>query len=221
MIKNIDNFIILDQKRIIVLGGEKAREILYFNNTDEIGQSSLNRKNVILLISARQIYYKGLIFSRKARSKLGELVRTKFLNLLPVPENELYYSYFVDEDKTDIRVLCFAVNKSLLDEKYEMISRLGAKIKAVYPVPLLYFLKYRREEIFKEKRESHFNNEDEGFIYLNELADMLYFTVFYKGGIYLHSCNIADYADEIVEIEEYFNEHLNISKLISCKNEKS
>lgn len=220
MSKIIDNFIILDQENITVITGKRNQEIYYYKNSNELDPSLLNKKKTVLLISAKQIYFKNLIFNKKVKNKIEELVKTKFVNLLAVPESELYYSYFVDEDKENINVLCFAVNKSLLDEKYEIISNLGIKIKAVFPIPLLYFLRYRQEEKYKEKRESQSNSEDKAFVYINELADTLYFTVFYSSGVYLHSCSTTNYKNEIIKIEEYFNEHLNISRIIVCNNEE-
>lgn len=220
MNKIINNFIILDQENITVITGKRNEEIFYYKNSNELDPSLLNKKRAVLLISAKQIYFKNLIFSKKVKNKLEELVKTKFVNLLAVPENQLYYSYFVDEDKEGINVLCFAINKSLLDEQYEIISNLGVKIKAVFPIPLLYFLKYRQGEKFREKRESQSNSEDKAFVYINELADTLYFTVFYSSGVYLHSCNTSNYKNEIIKIEEYFNKHLNISRIVVCNNEK-
>ncbi|MFP4017438.1 MAG: hypothetical protein ACLFUI_10450, partial [Halanaerobiales bacterium] len=95
------HYIIIDNQKIQVINNDKLnsdRMSLSVNTYmyEELDSSFFKKKESLLLISSSSLFTDSFFIPIQARDKVLELVKVKFINLLPVSEEDLYYSYFID-----------------------------------------------------------------------------------------------------------------------------
>ncbi|MFP4662098.1 MAG: hypothetical protein ACLFPF_07905 [Halanaerobiales bacterium] len=225
------NYIIIDNQKIKLIKAGKTNngQIYLSDNTymyGELDSSFFDRKEWLILISSSSLFTDSFFVPIQARDKISELVRVKFINLLPVSEEDLYYSYYIDQqyygnyngtdqDEDSLFVVCFAVRKEVVDKVYRLVRSSGKKINYILPLPLLFYIYHR-----KRQREGHFEsstiedlNDLRGLLYIDRYFDMTAFTICHNQGIYFRSCRLDRLNEELRRTIEYLKEHIEISEL--------
>ena len=137
---------------------------------------------VTLLIPAVNLFLQTLDLPREAEDRLGEIIKFQFADQLPCRQEEVYISYYLaHQSEQRIKVLAFAVLKDYLDQLYDLCQQVDVKVKAIVPLPLVYYLCYQQQ----------FSSE-QNILYLNPCLDYFNFTFLSKEQIYLRGSQTKD-----------------------------
>ena len=149
----------------------------------------------------------------KGRNRIDEIVRVKFVNKLPLTENELYYSYFLEQnipDNGSYLVICFAVKRELIDTAYKILSEKKIKIKHIIPLPLLFYFYHIEED---KERVKNVYREQEAIIFLDTYGNKISFTVFHPDGVYLRTVQGENLSPELKNTVNYLKEYQQVARI--------
>lgn len=221
--KIIYNYLLLDNQGLILLKPKKTIKNEFKRNyftyeklkDPELKGSlyKLRKGQTALLIPASQLFIESFFISKEGKSKLDEIIRVKFINQLPLSENEIYYSYYLGQEnlRGDYLVICFAFKREIIDNVYEMLVGEKVKIKYILPLPVLLYIYHYNQNRDKIKKE--ICHEKSAIIYLDRYYNKLAFTVFHSDGLYLRSANLENMKSEVNRTVDYLKEYFGVENL--------
>ena len=151
-------FLIYNQNKLqlISLNGKAVQKESVSVKDDEasslLPNSSFNEnvKEASVLLPAGKLLIRVYDLPAGADKKIENIVNYKFIADLPFDREELYYSYYVDEDYTGLKVILFAVRRNYVDDIYQLCQNMSIKIKGIFPLPVFNYVNYRNRVIEEE-----------------------------------------------------------------------
>ncbi|MFI5359402.1 MAG: hypothetical protein ACHQYO_05070 [Halanaerobiales bacterium] len=218
---NVSDRLILENQGFVILEPENTvdnQTYISFEDFKELDkQSSLYKKiqkgQGILFVPASQLFMDSFFLPEKGRNRIDEIVRVKFVNKLPLTENELYYSYFLEQnipDNGSYLVICFAVKRELIDTAYKILSEKKIKIKHIIPLPLLFYFYHIEED---KERVKNVYREQEAIIFLDTYGNKISFTVFHPDGVYLRTVQGENLSPELKNTVNYLKEYQQVARI--------
>ena len=218
---NISNKLLLDNQGFVLLEPESTVDnqiFISFEDFRELDRESSLYKKIqkgqeTLLIPASQLFIDSFFLPEKGRNKIDEIVRVKFVNKLPLQENELYYSYYLEQNipgEGSYLVICFAVKREVVDKAYKILSEKKIRIKHIIPLPLLFYLYHSGKD---KERIREVYREQEAAIFLDDYSDKIAFTVFHANGVYLRSVKRDNLSPELKNTMDYLQGYQQIDEV--------
>lgn len=218
---NVSDRLILENQGFVILEPENTvdnQTYISFEDFKELDkQSSLYKKiqkgQGILFVPASQLFMDSFFLPEKGRNRIDEIVRVKFVNKLPLTENELYYSYYLEQnipDNGSYLVICFAVKRELIDTAYKILSEKKIKIKHIIPLPLLFYFYHIEED---KERVKNVYREQEAIIFLDTYGNKISFTVFHPDGVYLRTVQGENLSPELKNTVNYLKEYQQVARI--------
>ncbi len=180
----------------LIFNENYSKEIRDNNLSEILRLSDYPVKRITLLIPGNRLLFSAFKIPREAQYRLEEIIDLKFLSKLSFPREDLYYSYYLVEDKENFIVLAFAVKREFINELYAICRSSGLKVDKILPLPFLYYLYHLQKGIEPLKYQGR------TILYLDYDNNYGHFTIIGPEEPYLRGCLAESIPTLKVEIDK-------------------